>query len=234
MCKGNCSCGDNCSCKSNITVTPNGHNCTNHDKHVELYPADKRKFPVITLCGSTKFKDEFMQAQKELSLAGYIVISVGLFGHSGDTEVWTEDTKEMLDEMHRRKIDMADEIYIINVNGYIGESTRNEIKYAEATGKKVTYRYICKDCKNYTGIHDWNLSCLVDDHPGHPCGFICNDNTPACKHYELQQDNQENKSEKKGPRCRKCVYEVTCSRDKDSDGNCPDYKRDAPDGGFYG
>ena len=183
MCKGNCSCGDNCSCKSNITVTPNGHNCTNHDKHVELYPADKRKFPVITLCGSTKFKDEFMQAQKELSLAGYIVISVGLFGHSGDTEVWTEDTKEMLDEMHRRKIDMADEIYIINVNGYIGESTRNEIKYAEATGKKVTYRYICKDCKNYTGIHDWNLSCLVDDHPGHPCGFICNDNTPACKHY---------------------------------------------------
>ena len=48
----------------------------------------KKKYPVITLCGSTRFKDEFMEAQKELTLAGNIVISVGLFGHSGDKEVW--------------------------------------------------------------------------------------------------------------------------------------------------
>ena len=45
-------------------------------------------YKVVTLCGSTRFKDEFMKAQKELTLKGYIVISVGLFGHSGDSEVW--------------------------------------------------------------------------------------------------------------------------------------------------
>ena len=97
------------------------------------------KYKVITLCGSTRFKDEFMKAQKRLTLEGNIVISVGLFGHSGDDEVWTDGTKEMLDDMHTRKIDMADEIYVINVGGYIGSSTRSEIEYAEATGKTVRY-----------------------------------------------------------------------------------------------
>ena len=97
------------------------------------------KYPVITLCGSTRFKDEFIKAQKRLTLEGNIVISVGLFGHSGDDEVWTEGTKEMLDNMHKRKIDMADAIYVINVGGYIGESTRLEIEYAKRHGKEVSY-----------------------------------------------------------------------------------------------
>ena len=97
------------------------------------------KYKVVTLCGSTKFKDEFMQAQKKLTLEGCIVISVGLFGHSGDQEVFTEGVKEMLDDMHKRKIDMADEIFVINVGGYIGSSTRSEIEYAHRTGKTVTY-----------------------------------------------------------------------------------------------
>lgn len=96
-------------------------------------------YKVITLCGSTRFKEEFLRVQKELTLQGYIVISVGLFGHSGDAEVWTEGTKEMLDDMHKRKIDMADEIFVINVNGYIGNSTRSEIEYALKSGKKVRY-----------------------------------------------------------------------------------------------
>lgn len=96
-------------------------------------------YKVITLCGSTKFKDEFMRVQKELTLEGNIVISVGLFGHSGDEEAWAEGTKEMLDEMHKRKIDMADEIFVINVDGYIGSSTKSEIEYAEAHNKKVRY-----------------------------------------------------------------------------------------------
>ena len=97
------------------------------------------KYRVITLCGSTRFKDEFMKTQKRLTLEGNIVISVGLFGHSGDDEVWTEGTKKMLDDMHLRKIDMADEIYVINVGGYIGSSTRSEIEYAIASGKAVNY-----------------------------------------------------------------------------------------------
>ena len=104
------------------------------------------KYKVITLCGSTRFKDEFMEAQKRLTLEGNIVISVGLFGHSGDSEVWENmdegtltKTKEMLDDMHKRKIDMADEIFVINVGGYIGESTRSEIEYALQTRKGVRY-----------------------------------------------------------------------------------------------
>lgn len=98
-----------------------------------------KNYKVITLCGSTKFKDEFMNVQKDLTLKGNIVISVGLFGHSGDDEVWTEGTKEMLDDMHKRKIDMADEIFVINKNGYIGESTKSEIEYAKKTNKKINY-----------------------------------------------------------------------------------------------
>ncbi len=97
------------------------------------------RYKVITLCGSTRFKDEFMEAQKNLSLQGNIVITVGCFGHAGDDEVWAEGTKEMLDDMHKRKIDMADEIFVINVGGYIGESTRSEIEYAKAHGKGVRY-----------------------------------------------------------------------------------------------
>lgn len=104
------------------------------------------KYKVITLCGSTRFKDEFMESQKRLTLEGNIVISVGLFGHAGDAEVWENmdegtltKTKEMLDDMHKRIIDMADEIYVINVGGYIGSSTKSEIEYANATGKGIRY-----------------------------------------------------------------------------------------------
>ena len=97
------------------------------------------KYKVITLCGSTKFKEDFLREQKMLTLEGNIVISVGLFGHSGDNEVWSEGTKEMLDDMHKRKIDMADEIFVINKNGYIGSSTKSEIEYAIKTSKKVNY-----------------------------------------------------------------------------------------------
>lgn len=103
-------------------------------------------YKVITLCGSTRFKDAFLDAQKKLTLEGNIVISVGLFGHAGDSEVWENmdegtltKTKEMLDDMHKRKIDMADEIFVINVGGYIGSSTKSEIEYAIATGKAVRY-----------------------------------------------------------------------------------------------
>ncbi|MCE2616335.1 MAG: hypothetical protein ACTTKN_07950 [Phocaeicola sp.] len=98
-----------------------------------------KNFKIITLCGSTRFKDEFMEAQKDLTLSGNIVITVGLFGHSGDEEVWKPGVKEMLDDMHLRKIDLADEIFVINVNGYIGESTKREIAYAKSAGKKVNY-----------------------------------------------------------------------------------------------
>lgn len=99
------------------------------------------KYKVITLCGSTRFKKEFEEVQRKLTLEGVIVISVGLFSHAEENgEEWsTNGIKEMLDDMHKRKIDMADEIFVINKDGYIGSSTRNEIEYAMLTNKPITY-----------------------------------------------------------------------------------------------
>lgn len=106
----------------------------------------EKKYKVITLCGSTKFKKEFQEVQKKLTLEGNIVISVGLFGHSGVSEVWENknentltETKKMLDDMHKRKIDMADEIFVIDVGKYIGESTKSEIEYAKRKNKTIRY-----------------------------------------------------------------------------------------------
>ena len=111
------------------------------EKEVPMATMDENtaRMTVITLCGSTRFKEQFLEQQKRLTLEGNIVISVGLFGHSGDEEVWEPGTKEMLDKMHLQKIDMADEIFVINVGGYIGESTRREIAHAEQSGKSVRY-----------------------------------------------------------------------------------------------
>ena len=95
------------------------------------------KYKVITLCGSTKFKDDFERVNRELTLAGNIVISVGCFGHAGDT--FTEEQKVMLDDIHKCKIDMADAIYVINKGGYIGASTKSEIQYAAYWGKQIIF-----------------------------------------------------------------------------------------------
>lgn len=99
------------------------------------------KYKVVTLCGSTRFKDDFLRIQRDLTLSGYIVISVGLYGHAdGEYETGiNEEIKIMLDDMHKRKIDMSDEVFIINRDGYIGESTRSEIDYAIKAGKTVKY-----------------------------------------------------------------------------------------------
>jgi hypothetical protein len=93
---------------------------------------------VVTLCGSTRFREEYEAANRRLTLEGVIVISVGLFGHQ-EPEAMSEGTKAGLDELHLRKIDLSDGIYVINPGGYIGASTRREIGYAKRTGKEVAY-----------------------------------------------------------------------------------------------
>ena len=97
-------------------------------------------YPVITLCGSTRFKDEFLQAQSALTLDGNIVLSVGVFGHSDNIELTPED-KATLDDIHKRKIDMSDAIYVINKDNYIGDSTRSEIEYAKEHNKQIYYMF---------------------------------------------------------------------------------------------
>ena len=84
-----------------------------------------------------KFGKHFIEQQKRLTLEGKIVLSVGFFDN--DSEVITKEKKNMFDDMHKRKIDMSDRIFVINVGGYIGYSTRSEIDYALHTGKVVDY-----------------------------------------------------------------------------------------------
>jgi len=95
---------------------------------------------VVCLCGSTKFKAEFEQANYEETMRGNIVLSVGSFPH---TDIWrpalSPQEKEALDMLHKHKIDLADEILVINVGGYIGDSTRLEIEYATLTGKPIRF-----------------------------------------------------------------------------------------------
>ena len=99
---------------------------------------DIKKYNIITLCGSIKFKNKFIKAQEKLTLEGNIVLTPNFFNNIKKEEI-DEETKKMLDEMHRQKIDMSDEIYIINFGGYIGESTKAEIEYAKTKGKKISY-----------------------------------------------------------------------------------------------
>ncbi|PYZ96517.1 hypothetical protein CR205_12435 [Alteribacter lacisalsi] len=93
---------------------------------------------VITLCGSTKFKNTFREMEKKLTLEGHAVISLGFFEQSEGIEI-TPEQEAMFEKIHRRKIDIADEIYVIDVDRYIGKSTAAEIEYAQNQGKAVHY-----------------------------------------------------------------------------------------------
>jgi len=95
---------------------------------------------IVCLCGSTRFADAWITAHREESLAGRIVLSVGVMIHAGDAPIREDGPeKRALDELHLRKIDLADEVLVLNVGGYIGESTRKELKYSRSVGKPVRF-----------------------------------------------------------------------------------------------
>lgn len=98
---------------------------------------------VVVLCGSTKFPEAFTAASKRLGMEGKIVLSVACFGHAGDLPpeqtVIGNPTKDALDLLHKQKIDLADRVLVLNVGGYIGDSTRSEIEYAEWFEKPIDY-----------------------------------------------------------------------------------------------
>jgi len=97
--------------------------------------------PIVVLCGSTRFMDAFHEANRRLSLAGEIVLTVELVIYDGATDPQRAEPeqKQRLDELHLRKIDLADYVMVLNIGGYIGDSTRSEIEYAEALGKRIEY-----------------------------------------------------------------------------------------------
>jgi len=107
----------------------------------------EKDFPeIITLCGSTKFKKEYMETMRKLTLKGKIVIPVRVFAHSKSKPI-TKEEKKMLDELHLRKIDLSDTIYVINPGGYMGESTKKEIMYVRKNGKNI--KFLCdKNARN--------------------------------------------------------------------------------------
>ena len=100
---------------------------------------------IVTLCGSTRFKDQFVKSMLQETLAGKIVLTIGcdmktdheLFDSFTPSELRV--TKARLDILHFHKIAMSDEILVLNVGGYIGESTEREVEYAKSTGVKVRY-----------------------------------------------------------------------------------------------
>lgn len=96
---------------------------------------------IVCLCGSTRFMDKFFEVGWDFTLKGYIVLSVGVCKHATDHggEALGQEVADKLDELHLRKIALADEVYILNVNGYIGDSTRKEIEYARSIGKPISY-----------------------------------------------------------------------------------------------
>lgn len=112
--------------QSSTTASPN-HN------HISLV-----KPVIVCLCGSIRFKDAFSSAMRNETLAGKIVLTVGIYGHLEELAI-DVPTKKMLDELHLRKIDLADEVLILNVGGYIGTSTQRELEYSNAHCKTVRY-----------------------------------------------------------------------------------------------
>jgi hypothetical protein len=104
----------------------------------------------VCLCGSTRFKETYRQEERRLTMEGKIVLTCGLFGHADGIDL-SADEKEMLDALHKDKIDLADRIHVINVDGYIGDSTQSEIEYARENGKKISWLEPRKTRSLHTG-----------------------------------------------------------------------------------
>jgi len=100
---------------------------------------------VVCLCGSTRFTEQMLVTQWEMTKDGHVVLSWcalpdSYFQGEDKTHIGDQEgVKEIVDRVHFRKIDLADEVFVINVGGYIGESTRREIQYAESQGKPIGY-----------------------------------------------------------------------------------------------
>jgi hypothetical protein len=94
---------------------------------------------VVCLCGSTRFYEVFQAMNFQYTLAGCIVLSIGCDTKSDEGLSLSVQDKARLDQLHLRKIDLADEIFVINVEGYVGESTSREIAYAASRGKGINW-----------------------------------------------------------------------------------------------
>jgi len=102
---------------------------------------------IVTLCGSVRFKDVFDKVNRELTLAGYVVLQPGIWEHARLHETYAEEEKNKLDELHLDKINMSDSIVVINVGDYVGRSTMQEIMFAKKRGKSIFWVNTREDSK---------------------------------------------------------------------------------------
>lgn len=109
-------------------------------REAPLFFCDDNRPEIVCLCGSTRFIEDFQRKNEELTLNGKIVLTVAKITNSANSDVTPED-KERLDVLHKRKIDLADYVIVINKLGYIGPSTESEIAHACLTGKPVHYEF---------------------------------------------------------------------------------------------
>ncbi len=96
---------------------------------------------IVCICGSTRFAEEMTAANRDLTLAGAIVVAPGVFSHAETGGLITDEQRAALEALHLRKIDLADRVLVVNPGGYVGESTSKEIAYAHATGKPVSFTH---------------------------------------------------------------------------------------------
>jgi len=116
--------------------------CQDKDKNLaRLKDVDVERPRIVCLCGSTRFMQEFFDAGWIFTLKGYIVLSVGVCKHAEHHggEALGQEVADKLDVLHLRKIDLADEVFVLNVGGYIGKSTAKEIAYAKSKDKPILY-----------------------------------------------------------------------------------------------
>lgn len=119
---------------------------------------NKARPRVVVLCGSTKFLEAWRTAVEQETLDGKVVLPVGVFLHQKtNADTITPEQKAGLDQLHKRKIDMADEVLILNVNGYIGESTKSEIEYAKKHAKPIRYLHPELVLLANNGVHEQRL-----------------------------------------------------------------------------
>ena len=113
--------------------------CDRYHDVVRDYRTGAQKPVIVCLCGSTKFYSKFQEVNYQLTLSGHIVLSIGCDAKSDVGLKISAIQKLDLDELHKRKIDLCDEVLVLNVGGYIGDSTRSEIVYAKQIGRPVKY-----------------------------------------------------------------------------------------------
>lgn len=93
---------------------------------------------IITVCGSYKFKKEMIEITEKMALEGNCMITP-IELSKPDKNAYTEDEISMLGKIHKEKIKISDAILVVNINGYIGDSTKSEIEYAKSLNKEIIY-----------------------------------------------------------------------------------------------